>query len=105
VDCPTRVFKGWLPVRHTDYGVERLAQYQSEINERGLGMNALIVFQHGDWHKVQEFDTQAQADAFVQDYPRFGGDLSKAIRQGDWQIVEQKDKLTSRQVVAEEGLV
>jgi hypothetical protein len=42
-------------------------------------MNALIVFQHGD--------------------------LSKAIRQGDWQIVEQKDKLTSRQVVAEEGLV
>jgi hypothetical protein len=30
VDCPTRVFKGWLPVRHTDYGVERLAQYESE---------------------------------------------------------------------------
>jgi len=30
VDCPTRVFKGWLPVRHTDYSAERLAQYQSE---------------------------------------------------------------------------
>lgn len=68
-------------------------------------MKALIVFQHGDWHKVQEFDTSAQADAFVQDYPRFGGYLSKAIRQGDWLIVKQKDKLTSRQFVAKEGLV
>jgi hypothetical protein len=49
----------------------------------------LIVFQRGDWRDVHEFDTQTQADAFVQDYPRFGGDLSRAIRQGDWQVIQQ----------------
>jgi hypothetical protein len=51
----------------------------------------LIVFQHGDWRKVYEFDTQAEAEHFVDAYPRFGGDISKAIRQGDWQVIQTKE--------------
>ena len=51
----------------------------------------LIVFQHGDWRKVYEFDTQAKAEHFVDAHPRFGGDLSKAIRQGDWQVIQTKE--------------
>jgi hypothetical protein len=38
VDCYPTLRQRQLPVRHTDYSAERLAQYESEINERGLYM-------------------------------------------------------------------
>jgi len=59
---------------------------------KGMHMKfTLIVFQHGDWRKVYEFDTQAEAEHFVDAHPRFGGDLSKAIRQGNWQVIQTKE--------------
>ena len=57
----------------------------------------LIVFQQCDCRKVYEFDTQAEAEHFVDAYPRFGGDLSKAIRQGDWQVIEVHEETNKEQ--------
>jgi hypothetical protein len=47
----------------------------------------LIVFRYKDWEKVKDFEKKEEAEAFVNSYPSFGGELSKPIRTGDWQIV------------------
>ena len=54
----------------------------------------VTAFIRGDWEVVRhlrrraEFRTEQEAQAFVDAYPRFGGDYSRAFRQGNWQIVE-----------------
>ena len=50
---------------------------------------ALIVFIHNDWQKVRDFQTKEEAEAFVNSYPDFGGDLSRTIRNGDWQLINE----------------
>lgn len=50
----------------------------------------LIVFQNKDWEEVRNFETEEEAEAFVNSYPRFGGDLSRVIRNGNWQIINSE---------------
>ena len=50
----------------------------------------LIVFRYRDWEKEKDFETKEEAEAFVNSYPPFGGDLSRVIRTGNWQIITQE---------------
>ena len=58
-------------------------------------MYIITFFKNRDWvpltvrGKVQKFDTDAEAELFVQEYPRWGSDFGRAIRNGNWQIVPQ----------------
>ena len=50
----------------------------------------LIVFRYRDWEKEKDLETKEEAEAFVNSYPPFGGDLSRVIRTGNWQIITQE---------------
>jgi hypothetical protein len=66
------------------------ALQQISAKERGSRMKfTLIVIQYKDWEEVRNFETEEEAQAFVDSYPRFGGDLSRVIRNGNWQIISE----------------
>jgi len=58
-------------------------------------MIRLIVFDiHArDWTILREFNTEEEAQSFVDKYPRFGAEHSRTMRQGDWQILQSKSGL------------
>ena len=53
-------------------------------------MYTLIVFsmQHNDWQELMKFAEYADAEQFVENYPRFGARHSRTIRNGNWQIIK-----------------
>jgi len=53
----------------------------------------LIVFDKKlqDWKVAKDdFTNEDEAERFVKDYPRFGGDLSRTIREGNWRIIPKE---------------
>jgi hypothetical protein len=40
------------------------------------------------WYELKSFDTEKQAQNFINEYPRFGSQVGRAIREGNWQIVK-----------------
>lgn len=58
----------------------------------------IIVFKYRDWEaltvagKIATFDSEGEAETFVQKYPRSGADWSKPIREGNWQVIPDNTK-------------
>ena len=48
----------------------------------------IIVFdlRKKDWIILREFSNYKDAQKFIDNYPRFGAEYSKTIREGNWQI-------------------
>jgi len=65
----------------------------------------IAVFKYKDWEfltedgVVQRFDTEQLAEQFVEDYPQWGSDWGKAIRTGNWQIVEDSSNTNNSSTV------
>jgi len=53
-------------------------------------MFTVIVFSqyHNDWQEIVTFDKEEYAQKWIDNYPHFGGMYSRAIREGNWQIVK-----------------
>lgn len=54
----------------------------------GSGDYSVIVFDKSDWITLKSFSRKQDAQDFIDRYPRFGADYSRAVREGNWQITE-----------------
>jgi hypothetical protein len=64
----------------------------------GINMFVIHFFvKEGDWELfgidglIKYFETEQDAEDFVEKYPRFGSEYGRAIRNGNWQIVFSPD--------------
>ena len=61
-------------------------------------MYTIIILSHNDWEEIMNFQTEEEAQNWVDKYPRFGATYSRAIREGNWQII--KCQINARQINA-----
>jgi hypothetical protein len=54
-------------------------------------MYTVIIFSkyHNDWQEVKKFSKEEAAKNWIEEYPKFGSMYSRAIREGNWQIIKK----------------
>jgi hypothetical protein len=63
-------------------------------NKTTNNMYTIIIFSqyHNEWQEIMNFHKEEEAQKWVDEYPRFGAMYSRAIREGNWQIIKPQGK-------------